>query len=113
MGGVGYFEFEANVDGNASLSLPVRLDQVDDVLKSVVVFDDQGKVGQITLPGRDPLSETFKDLPFGPQALASLDKLLSALVGAEVTVGGPANCAAAFWRWCRKRYGCPSAQARS
>ena len=31
-GGVGYFEYEAVVDGNATLSLDVPLDQVDDIL---------------------------------------------------------------------------------
>ncbi len=89
LGGVGYFEFEVAVDGNAELSLPVRLDQVDDVLKSVVVFDDKGAVGQITLPGREPLSQTFKDLPFNQDSLDSFDKLLNALTGADVTVSGP------------------------
>ena len=34
-GGVGYFEYEAVVDGNATLSLDVPLDQVDDILKSL------------------------------------------------------------------------------
>ena len=38
-GGVGYYEYEAKVTGEATLSLDVPLDQVDDVLKSVVVFD--------------------------------------------------------------------------
>jgi hypothetical protein len=88
LGGVGYFEFEVAVDGKAELSLPVRLDQVDDVLKSIVVFDDKGAVGQITLPGREPLSQTFKDLPFNQSALESYDKLLNALTGADVTVSG-------------------------
>src|SRR5437867_12986957 len=37
-GGVGYFEYEAAVDGNATLALEVPLDQVDDVLKSLVVY---------------------------------------------------------------------------
>ena len=31
-GGVGYFEYEATVSGDADLSLEVRGDQVDDVL---------------------------------------------------------------------------------
>ena len=31
-GGVGYFEYEAQVEGDATLPLSVRLDQVDDVL---------------------------------------------------------------------------------
>ena len=35
-GGVGYFEYEAPVEGNATLTLDVPLDQVDDVLKSLV-----------------------------------------------------------------------------
>ena len=87
-GGVGYFEYEAAVDGDADLPLSVRLDQVDDVLKSIVVFDDRGGVGAISLPGREPLSEAFRDLPFDQGALESPDALLNALRGAEVTVGG-------------------------
>ena len=56
-GGVGYFEYEAKVDGNASLTLDVPLDQVDDVLKSLVVFDDKGGVGGV---------ETARPGPGGP-----------------------------------------------
>ena len=48
-GGVGYFEFEANVTGTAELLMPVRMDQVDDVLKSIVVFDGQGKLTNMLL----------------------------------------------------------------
>ncbi len=35
-GSVGYFEYETAVDGNEALSLDVPLDQVDDILKSLV-----------------------------------------------------------------------------
>ncbi|MGI9382371.1 MAG: hypothetical protein ACR2PO_04395, partial [Methyloligellaceae bacterium] len=87
-GGVGYFEYEAKVDGNAELSLNVRLDQVDDVLKSVVVYDDKGQVGTISLPGKTPLKEVFRELPFNKEALNSPIALLSALRGAEVEVKG-------------------------
>src|SRR5882757_10124720 len=62
-GGVGYFEYEAVVDGNTTLSLDVPLDQVDDILKSLVVYDDGGTAGEVTLPGREPLTQTFVDLP--------------------------------------------------
>ncbi|MEE8532448.1 MAG: hypothetical protein V3S95_02740, partial [Alphaproteobacteria bacterium] len=87
-GGVGYFEYEAEVEGNAELALDVRLDQVDDVLKSIVVYDDHGGVGTISLPGREPLAQIFRDLPFGPGALASPVALLNALKGARVRVAG-------------------------
>jgi hypothetical protein len=88
-GGVGYFEHEATVTGDAELSLEIRLDQVDDVLKSIVVYDATGRVGTIGLPGREPLAQAFRDLPFGQNALASPAALLGALKGAEVAVTGP------------------------
>ena len=87
-GGVGYFENEATVDGDATLSLDVPLDQVDDILKSLVVYDDGGTAGEVTLPGREPLTQTFVDLPFDRTALDSAPTLLNALQGAEVRVTG-------------------------
>ena len=90
-GGVGYFEFEATVDGDRTLSFDVRLDQVDDVLKSLVVFDGAGGVSSVSLPGRTGLADLFRDLPFGADALGSPDALLRALIGAEVTIAGPAS----------------------
>lgn len=87
-GGVGYFEYEARVTGDAALVLEVRRDQVDDVLKSVVVYDDRGGVGTIGLAGAEPLDTAFRELPFGPGDLASPAALLNALKGAEVRTGG-------------------------
>ncbi|HEX6441194.1 MAG TPA: DUF4139 domain-containing protein [Stellaceae bacterium] len=88
-GGVGYFEYEAQVAGDAKLAIEVPLDQVDDVLKSLVVYDAEGSAGEVTLPGREPLSQGFADLPFDRDALGSEAKLLNALQGAEIRVQGP------------------------
>jgi hypothetical protein len=87
-GGVGYFEYETTVDGDATLTLDVPLDQVDDVLKSLIVYDNGGHAGEITLPGREPLAQGFADLPFDQSALASAAGLLNALQGAEIRIGG-------------------------
>ena len=87
-GGVAYVEYEAKVTGDAALSLDVRLDRVDDVLKSIVVYDDHGGIGTISLPGKEPLREVFREMPFGPDALESPQALLSALRGAEVKAVG-------------------------
>jgi hypothetical protein len=87
-GGLGYFEYEATVDGDATLRLTVSLPQVDDVLKSLVVYDDKGGVGGLSLPGREPLAQAFKDLPFDQDSLSSPADLLATLRGAEITVGG-------------------------
>ena len=87
-GGMGYFEYEATVEGDATLKLAVSLQQVDDVLKSLVVYDDKGGVGGLSLPGREPLAQAFKDLPFDQESLGSPSQLLATLKGAQVTVGG-------------------------
>ena len=87
-GGVGYFEYAAEVDGDSTLGLDVPLGQVDDILKSLVVFDSAGGVGGVELPGRDNLVQAFGDAPFGPDALGSPLAYLNALRGTEVTVGG-------------------------
>src|ERR1700731_4583442 len=97
-GGVGFFEYEAVVDGNATLSLDVPLDQVDDILKSLVVYDDNGTAGEVTLPGREPLTQSFVDLPFDRSALASAAALLNALQGSEIRVTGPRPMAGRLMR---------------
>jgi hypothetical protein len=86
-GGVAYLEHEAEVSDNAELGLDVPLDMIDDVLKSIVVYDSKGGVGRATLPGRNPLAQVFEDLPFGADALGSPAALLNALQGAEIKVG--------------------------
>ncbi len=87
-GGVGYFEYEADVNGWETIELPVRLDQMDDVLKSIVIFDDHGGSGVVEMPSRSPLSEIFRSLPVGEEAFASMGSLMNALKGAEVEVEG-------------------------
>ena len=66
-GGVGYFEYQAQVEGWETIEIPVRLDQVDDVLKSAVIFDDKGGSGVVELQGRDSLAEIFRTMPVGPE----------------------------------------------
>ena len=89
--GVGYFEYEADVDGAATLGLDVPLDQVDDLLTSLVVFDSTGAVGTIELPGRDNTRAEFGNVPFGPDALRSSVDYLNSLQGVEIACRGPAR----------------------
>ena len=88
-GGVAYMEYRSKVHGNSTLELPIPLDQVDDVLKSLVVFDAGGSVTGVSLPGREPLAQRFRELPFNPADLASPATLLNALRGETVQVDKP------------------------
>ena len=87
--GLAQFEHHTQVTGNAAVEFPVRLEQVDDILKSLVVFDAKGRLGGVTLPGKQPLDQIFKDLPFNRGQLGSSMMLLNAYQGAAVTVKGP------------------------
>jgi hypothetical protein len=86
--GLAQFTHSGSVQAGTVIELPVRLDQVDDVLKSLTIFDSAGAIGAVSLPGKTPLAELFRDLPFSQQALQSQSALLNALVGAEVEIEG-------------------------
>ncbi len=92
--GLALYEHDGTVTGDADIGLSVRLDSVDDVLKSLTVLDDKGTIGGVSLPGREPLSQAFRDLPFGQEDLSSLTGLLMALRGSEVQLSSDAKNAA-------------------
>ncbi len=82
------FTHAGDAEAGTVIELPVRIGQVDDVLKSLTVFDAAGAVGAVSLPGKTPLAELFRDLPFDRAALESQAALLNALIGAEVEIEG-------------------------
>jgi hypothetical protein len=96
--GLAQFTHSGPVAGGTSIDLAVRLDQVDDLLKSLTVFDRAGGIGAVSLPGKAPLAELFRDLPFGPEALNSPSALLNALVGSEIEIGGQVSAKGRVFR---------------
>ncbi|MGO9869181.1 MAG: hypothetical protein ACLPJY_16120, partial [Rhodomicrobium sp.] len=96
--GLAQFTRSGTVTGGTVIDLPVRADQVDDILKSLTVFDSAGTIGAVSLPGKTPLAELFRDLPFGQQALESQSALLNALVGAEVEIEGNVSAKGRIFR---------------
>ncbi|GAB5388992.1 MAG: hypothetical protein Alpg2KO_19600 [Alphaproteobacteria bacterium] len=86
--GLAHFEHQGHVSGNTTLDLPVRLDQVDDLMKSLLVFDSVGRLGGVSVPGRTPLPQAFRDLPFSQVELGSPVALLNALKGSAIKITG-------------------------
>jgi hypothetical protein len=106
--GLAQFTHAGPVTGNSTIALPVRLDQVDDILKSLTVFDREGAVGTVSLPGKAPLPELFRDLPFGPEALNSSPDLLNALVGSEIEISGQVTARGRVFRVVREQVALPN-----
>ena len=91
--GVGFFEHAGTVHGNSSTELRFKTSQINDILKSIMLQDqDGGRIGTITYPSQDPLSKTLKSFQVDITQNPTLADLLNQLRGARVSVqaGGEA-----------------------
>jgi len=90
--GVGYFEHAGSVRGNASTELRFKTSQINDILKSLVLQDqDGGRIGAITYPSQDPLDKTLRSFQVDITRNPSLADLLNQLRGARVTIAAQAE----------------------
>ncbi|MGV1757923.1 DUF4139 domain-containing protein [Rhizobium sp. A22-96] len=85
-GGLAQVSRAADINSDGVIQIEVPLDQVDDILKSLVVNGSAGSVAGMSLAGPQPLQETFKGLPFSLEALSSVPSLLTSMQGAKVAV---------------------------
>jgi hypothetical protein len=73
---------------DAAVAFRAPVEDVDDLLKSLVLRDPEGEVEGVRLPAQDLEVEAFRGLPLGPADFASRWSLLQALRGQEVEAGG-------------------------
>lgn len=66
------------------LSFTVPLDQVNDVLKTLMVTDGKNQISSITLTGLAPLDSSFSGMPFNAESLSSIATLAEHLRGVRV-----------------------------
>lgn len=85
--GVGYFEHFGNIQGDGSTELRFKTNQINDILKSLILQDlDGGRVNAITYPSQDPIAKTLRSFQIDITANPPLADLLNQLRGAKVTV---------------------------
>ena len=85
--GVGYFEHFGTVHGDGVAELRFKANQINDILKSLVLQDlDGGQVRAVTYPSQDPIAKTLKSFQVDITANPPLADLLNQLRGAKVTV---------------------------
>jgi hypothetical protein len=85
--GVGYFEHFGTVRGDGSTELRFKTQQINDILKSLLLQDlDGGKVNTITYPSQDPIAKTLRSFQVDITANPPLADLLNQLRGAKVTL---------------------------
>lgn len=86
--GLMQIERAGSLPPDASITFRAPLEDVDDVLKSLLLRDPAGQVEAVRLPPQDLEAEAFRGLPLRPEDFASRAALLQALRGQEVQVGG-------------------------
>ncbi len=88
--GVGYFQHSGEVEGNARMKLSFKTEQINDVLKSMVVADaGGGTVTGVNYASRDPIMRALQSFAVDLSDDPSMANILKQLRGAPVRVMVP------------------------
>jgi len=85
--GVGFFERGGKVTGDAKLELKFKADDINDLLKSMVLQDlGGGKISTVTYQSRDPVTRTLKTFSIDLTTNPSLAQLLGQIRGERIEI---------------------------
>ncbi|WP_394796770.1 DUF4139 domain-containing protein [Armatimonas sp.] len=84
--GVAYTQREGEVSGNATVPLTFRTAQINDILKSLVLIDEKGKVQPAVYAAKDPVNRTLQGFAVDVTQPLERTALLNRLRGHVVTV---------------------------
>lgn len=88
--GVGFFELYGQVEGDATVEMKFNVDDINDLLKSMVVQDlDGGQVSTVTYGSKDPITKTLKSFSIDLTTNPTLAGLLRQIRGERVIVDAP------------------------
>lgn len=90
--GVGYFQRDGQVENRAQVDLRFKVENINDLLKSMVVQDfDGGRVSAVTYGSRDPLTKTLKSFGIDLTENPTLANLLDQVRGERIEITGSAG----------------------
>lgn len=90
--GVGYFERAGEVQDRSQVDLRFKVDNINDLLKSMVVQDfSGGRVSTVTYGSRDPLTKTLKSFGIDLTTNPSLGQLLGQIRGERIEITTPST----------------------
>ena len=88
--GVGYFQHDGTVNNRTQLNLRLHANQINDMLKSLVVQDfGGGKVSTVTYGSRDPVTKTLSSFGINLNGNPTLGQILTQVRGEPVEVTAP------------------------
>lgn len=88
--GVGFFERNGQVEGDAELELQFNVDDINDLLKSMVVQDlDGGQISAVSYGSKDPITKTLKTFAVDLTENPTLADLLKQVRGERILLEAP------------------------
>jgi len=85
--GVGFFQHTGTVSGNAATELSFKTEQINDILKSLVVSDTSaGTVKSITYGSQNPIARTLKSFQIDISSNPTLANILDQIRGTKITL---------------------------
>ena len=90
--GVGYFEHGGKVEGDATVDLKFDVDDINDLLKSMVLQDlGGGQISTVTYGSRDPITKTLQTFAIDLTQNPTLGQLLTQIRGERIEIEAPTN----------------------
>ncbi len=88
--GVGFFEHRGTVDGDDQVELKFKTEDINDLLKSLVLQDlGGGKISTVSYGSKDPIQKTLKTFAIDLTGTPTLFELLSQVRGQKLIVYVP------------------------
>src|SRR5438445_5228540 len=85
--GVGYFQREGEVDGNARINLTFPVEDINDLLKSMVLQDrGGGHISAVSYDSHDPVEKTLKSFAINLTNNPSLGQIMQQARGEKIEV---------------------------
>ncbi|HEV3146553.1 MAG TPA: DUF4139 domain-containing protein, partial [Gemmataceae bacterium] len=84
--GVGYFQRHGEVEGNSRVDLTFQVHDINDLIKSMVVQDDKGVVGEVSYDSLDPVDRTLRSFAVNLTNNPTFGAILTQMRGERVEV---------------------------
>lgn len=88
--GVAYYERSGEVDGNVTLELPFKTEQINDILKSLVLQDlGGGRIQPVVYAPKDPIEKALRSFGIDLTGNPTFGQLLDQIRGVPVEIAMP------------------------
>jgi hypothetical protein len=84
--GVGYFQREGEIDGDARIQLSFPVGDINDLLKSLVLQDSKGRIGTVNFDSSDPIDKILRSFALDLTGNPTFGQILNQARGEKIDI---------------------------